>query len=419
LCGNPSKEWEALKMNIGLFSDTYTPQRNGVAVAITLYRKVMEQMGHKVYIFVPKFESSYKRKEKGVFECPSFGYSLEKGQRIGIPIFPLIPTIRSLNLDVIHVHSPFSMSFYAKVVAKNLKIPAICTHHTLFEYYLHYVPSMIRPSVEQTRKLMTYWTYLFDKVIAPTEKIRELLEEWGVPAQKLATIPTGIDTSSFREPVKWDIRKAFNIPPDEKILLFVGRIGKEKNIDFLLHAFRRLMDKRKDVHFVIIGEGEEKKPLERLAQELGLSDMVHFTGGKDRRDVIDAYNVADIFWFASYSETQGLVILESLTAGTPVVALGRLGVYELLKNSESGGIMLNELEEDAFIEAAQRLLNDPGEYDRRSQMGKQFVKKNFSLQHSVEEMLKLYQTAIREMEMKKEQTDTKKRKISLFTQSNS
>jgi glycosyltransferase involved in cell wall biosynthesis len=405
-------------MNIGFFSDTYTPQRNGVAIAITLYRKVMEQMGHKVYIFVPKFESSYKRKEKGVFECPSFGYSLEKGQRIGIPIFPMIPTIRSLNLDVIHVHSPFSMSFYAKVVAKNLKIPVICTHHTLFEYYLHYVPSMIRPSVEQTRKLMTYWTYLFDKVIAPTEKIRELLEEWGVPAHKLATIPTGIDTSSFSYPVKWDIRKIYNIPEDEKILLFVGRLGKEKNIDFLLRTFKHLLAKRTDVHFVIIGEGAEKEPLESLADELDITKRVYFTGGRDRKDVIDAYNVADIFWFASYSETQGLVILESLTAGTPVVALGRLGVYELLKRKESGGVMLDELDEEAFVDAVVRLLSDKEEYDERVMMGKKFVKKNFSLQHSVEEMLKLYKIAIKESETKKELTETKKKKISLFTQSN-
>lgn len=404
-------------MNIGFFSDTYTPQRNGVAIAITLYRKVMEQLGHKVYIFVPKFESSYKRTEKGVFECPSFGYSLEKGQRIGIPIVPLLPTIRSLNLDVIHVHSPFSMSFYGKVVAKSLKIPAICTHHTLFEYYLHYVPSMIRPSVEQTRKLMTYWAYLFDKVIAPTEKIRELLEEWGIPAHKLAAISTGIDTLSFQNPISWNIREVFKIPEEEKILLFVGRIGKEKNIDFLIKAFHKLLQNRRDVNFVIIGEGEEKEPLEKLAQNLGIADKVHFAGGRDRKDVIDAYNSADIFWFASFSETQGLVILESLTAGTPVVALGRLGVYELLKNTESGGIMLDELNEDSFIDSVQLLLNNKEEYDKRVEMGKKFVKQNFSLLHSVEQMLKLYKVAISELETKKEQDKTKKKKRSLFSQS--
>jgi len=277
---------------------------------------------------------------------------------------------------------------------------------------------MIRPSVEQTRKLMTYWTYLFDKVIAPTEKIRELLEEWGVPSHKLATIPTGIDTSSFSQPVKWNIRNIYSIPEDEKILLFVGRIGKEKNIDFLLRTFKKLLEKRRDVHFVIIGEGEEKGSLESLAEELQISDRVYFTGGRDRKDVIDSYNVADIFWFASFSETQGLVILESLTAGTPVVALGRLGVYELLKNKESGGIMLDELEEEAFINGVESLLDDKEEYEKRALMGKKFVKKNFSLQHSVEEMLKLYKIAIREMEIKKEQADTKKNKISLFTQSN-
>jgi glycosyltransferase involved in cell wall biosynthesis len=409
-------EWEVMiKMNIGFFSDTYIPQRNGVAVAITLYRQVMEDLGHKVYIFVPKFESSYKRQERGVFECPSFGYSLEKGQRIAIPIVPMLSTIKSLNLDIVHIHSPFSMSFFGKVVAKNLKIPAVCTQHTLYEYYLHYVPTLIRPSVDQTRKLMTYWTYLFDKVIAPTEKIHELLEEWGVSPEKLSTIPTGIDTTSFSKFAGWELKKELQIPEEEKVLLFVGRIAKEKNIDFLLKTFKTMLKKRQDINFVLVGEGEEKENLENLAKELGISNKVFFTGGKDRSYVIDAYNAADIFWFASFSETQGLVILESMTAGTPVVALGKLGVYDLLKNEDSGGIMLSELNEADFANSVFQLFENQEDYQRRSSMGLKFVEKNFSLQHSVEEMLRLYETSIAELEGKKKGLKSKKKKSSLFS----
>lgn len=400
-------------MNIGFFSDTYLPQRNGVAVALTLYRKVLEKAGHRVYLFVPKLQSGQRRNERGVFECPSFGYSLEKGQRIAVPVFPLINTIKALKLDVIHVHSPFSMSFYAKVVAKQLGIPAICTHHTNFEYYLHYVPPLIRPSVEQTRKLMTYWTYLFDKVVAPTEKIRELLKEWGVPEKKLKTIPTGIDMASFEKELKWDIRSEYAIDDDQKILLFAGRIGQEKNIDFLIRTFKKLLGKRNDLYFVIIGEGEEKENLEKLTEELDLTNRIIFTGGKDREYVIDAYKAADIFWFASFTETQGLVILESMAAGTPVVALGRLGVYELLKNGNAGGIMLDELNEEAFMTAVVGLLKDPEEYERLSHLGKTFVKKHYSLKHTIDEMVKLYIETIEEKSLSRPEKKKKRKKKAL------
>ena len=400
-------------MNIGFFSDTYLPQRNGVAVALTLYRKVLEKAGHRVYLFVPKLQSGQRRNERGVFECPSFGYSLEKGQRIAVPVFPLINTIKALKLDVIHVHSPFSMSFYAKVVAKQLGIPAICTHHTNFEYYLHYVPPLIRPSVEQTRKLMTYWTYLFDKVVAPTEKIRELLKEWGVPEKKLKTIPTGIDMASFETELKWDIRSEYAIDDDQKILLFAGRIGQEKNIDFLIRTFKKLLGKRNDLYFVIIGEGEEKENLEKLTEELDLTNRIIFTGGKDREYVIDAYKAADIFWFASFTETQGLVILESMAAGTPVVALGRLGVYELLKNGNAGGIMLDELNEEVFMTAVVDLLKDPEEYERLSHLGKTFVKKHYSLKHTIDEMVKLYVETIEEKSLSRPEKKKKRKKKAL------
>ncbi len=400
-------------MNIGFFSDTYLPQRNGVAVALTLYRKVLEKAGHRVYLFVPKLQSGQRRNERGVFECPSFGYSLEKGQRIAVPVFPLINTIKALKLDVIHVHSPFSMSFYAKVVAKQLGIPAICTHHTNFEYYLHYVPPLIRPSVEQTRKLMTYWTYLFDKVVAPTEKIRELLKEWGVPEKKLKTIPTGIDMASFEKELKWDIRSEYAIDDDQKILLFAGRIGQEKNIDFLIRTFKKLLGKRNDLYFVIIGEGEEKENLEKLTEELDLTNRIIFTGGKDREYVIDAYKAADIFWFASFTETQGLVILESMAAGTPVVALGRLGVYELLKNGNAGGIMLDELNEEVFMTAVVDLLKDPEEYERLSHLGKTFVKKHYSLKHTIDEMVKLYVETIEEKSLSRPEKKKKRKKKAL------
>ncbi|HQD62523.1 MAG TPA: glycosyltransferase [Defluviitoga sp.] len=382
-------------MNIGMFSDTYIPQKNGVATALKLYKDEMERLGHNVFLFVPKYDIKYSRQEKNVFEFPAVKFPFEKEQRVAIPFSWKMFKIKDLNLDIVHSHDPFSMGILAMSVSKSLKLKHIGTHHTMYEYYLHYLPPIMRPPVELTQKLIKNWCLKLDRVIAPTNNIKNTLIEYGVPSYHIEVIPTGIDISSFDKPITWDLRKEYpSIKEGDRILLFVGRLGKEKNIDFLIRVFSKVLLEEKNVKFVIIGGGPEKENLELLAEELKIKENVIFTDAQPRERVIDAYKQSDIFIFASYTETQGLVILEAMSAGKPVVALGKLGVYDILSQEDAGGIMIEELNEDDFVNEILRLLRDNILYENLAKKAKSFVQNHFSIEACVESILDLYKKEI-------------------------
>jgi 1,2-diacylglycerol 3-alpha-glucosyltransferase len=382
-------------MNIGMFSDTYIPQKNGVATALKLYKDEMEKLGHNVFLFVPKYDINYTREEKNVIEFPAVKFPFEKEQRVAIPFSWKVFKIKDLNLDIVHSHDPFSMGILAMSVSRLLNIKHFGTHHTMYEYYLHYLPPIMRPPVELTQKVVKNWCLKLDKVIAPTNNIKNTLIEYGVPSYHIEVIPTGIDISSFDNPITWDLRKEYpSIKEEDRILIFVGRLGKEKNIDFLIKVFSKVLAEEKNVKFVIIGGGPEKENLELLAQELKVKEHVIFTDAQPREKVIDAYKQSDIFIFASYTETQGLVVLEAMSAGTPVVALGKLGVYDLLSQEDAGGIMIKELNEDDFVNEILRLLRDNTLYEELSRKAKDFVKNNYSIETCVKNILDLYEREI-------------------------
>lgn len=381
-------------MNIGIFSDVYFPQKNGVSTAVKLYKEEMEKLGHNVYLFVPKYSNSYKRNEKNVFEFPAIKFLFEKEQRIALPISTDIFKIKDLDLDIIHSQDPFSMGIFAEFLSRLLKIKHVGTHHTMYEYYRNYLPLIIRPTLKQTQRMIRNWCLKLDKVISPTENIKELLVSYGVPDEHIIVIPTGIDISKFKKDIEWDLRNEYDILPEEKILLFVGRLGPEKNIDFLIKVFHKVAYEEKNTKLVIIGDGIERNKLEELVIDLNMHDKVIFTGGQPREKVLDAYKQSDLFIFASYTETQGLVVLESMAAGTPVVALGKMGVYDLLKHENAGGIMLTELNEDDFTHEILRVLRDNDLYKKLSQNAINFVKENYSIEVSVKRIIEVYKDVL-------------------------
>ncbi|MBM7558305.1 glycosyltransferase [Marinitoga litoralis] len=381
-------------MNIGIFSDVYFPQKNGVSTAVKLYKEEMEKLGHNVYLFVPKYSKDYKRTEKNIFEFPAIKFLFEKEQRIALPISTDIFKIKDLNLDIIHSQDPFSMGIFAEFMSKLLKIKHVGTHHTMYEYYRNYLPLIIRPTLKQTQRMIKNWCLKLDKVISPTNNIKDLLVSYGVPEEHVVVIPTGIDINKFNKPIEWDIRKEYDINPDEKIILFVGRLGPEKNIDFLIKVIHEVYHEEKNIKFVIVGDGVERDKLEDIVIDYDLHEKVIFTGGQPREKVLDAYKQADLFIFASYTETQGLVVLESMAAGTPVVALGKMGVYDLLNHENAGGIMIKELNENDFAHEILRVLRDKELYKNLSENAINFVKENYSIEVSVKKILEVYENLL-------------------------
>ncbi|MDK2885906.1 MAG: 1,2-diacylglycerol 3-alpha-glucosyltransferase [Thermosipho sp. (in: thermotogales)] len=377
-------------MNIGIFSDVYFPQKNGVSTAVKLYKEEMEKLGHNVYLFVPKYSSNYRRNEKNVFEFPAIKFLFEKEQRIAIPISTDIFKIKDLNLDIIHSQDPFSMGLFAEFLSKVLKIKHVGTHHTMYEYYRNYLPLIIRPTLKQTQKMIKKWCLKLDKVIAPTKNIKDLLVSYGVPEEHIVVIPTGIDIKKFNKEIEWNIREEYGIDPEDKVILFVGRLGPEKNIDFLIRVFHKVNHFMPNTKFLIIGDGIERDKLEELVLDLQIQEDVIFSGGQPRERVIDAYKQSDLFVFSSYTETQGLVILESMAAGTPVVALGKMGVHDILNHENAGGVMIKELNEDDFVEAILKVLNDQELYEKLSKNAVNFIKENYSIEVSVRKIIDVY-----------------------------
>ncbi|MCX7750417.1 MAG: glycosyltransferase [Candidatus Bipolaricaulota bacterium] len=206
-------------------------------------------------------------------------------------------------------------------------------------------------------------------------------------------LPFGVDVELYTRPPTWDLRQALGLPPEAEVLLYVGRLGWEKNVEFLLRSFRLLADRRPGAHLVLIGDGPHRPVLEGLARSLALGDRIHFLGQLPWERLVDPYRQATLFVFASKTETQGLVVAEAMAGGTPPVALNAFGVRDLVISGETG--LLVDGDEQAFAEACLELLADPG---RRRAMGQraQAWALAHSAQASAARLMEIYASLLRE-----------------------
>ncbi|GBF34949.1 glycosyl transferase group 1 [Desulfocucumis palustris] len=341
-------------MKIGIFTDSYLPYTSGVVKSIEVFTRELTDMGHDVYIFAPSYPKCAK--ENRVFRFASLPAPTNPGYTLAIPFsIRLKPVIRNLKLDIIHVHSPFLLGRLGAKYAKRLGIPLVFTFHTLYDQYVHYVPLGQEITREITRRLCRDFCNGCDMVITPTGIIAKHLEELGVNA-RVETIPTGIEVEKFINSNPGWLRQKYNIDREKKILLFVGRLGVEKNIHFLLEAFKEIHHRSADSCLVLVGGGPEEEKLKKQAKVSGLTEKIIFTGKMPWQDVVNCYVGADIFVFASVTETQGLVIGEAKAAGLPVVAVKAFGVSEMVEDGKDG--FLTGEDRDEFVEKIALLLKD-------------------------------------------------------------
>lgn len=330
-------------MKIGIFTDSFRPYKSGVVRSIESFSNQLTSLGHDVYVFGPHYPNC--EKEERVFRFISIPAPTQPDFSLAIPFSPKLgKTIVELGLEIIHVQSPFLLGRLGMKYAKKYKIPLVFTYHTLYDQYVHYVPFAKSISKKLMQKMCADFSNQCDLVIAPTSIVEDYIKRSGVKT-KVINISTGIDIEEFYETDPHWLRSVFNFRPDQKILLHVGRMGKEKNIPFLLHSFKEILKEEPEVGLVIVGGGTEEKYLQTLAEELEIDDFVFFTGILPRKQVIDAYAGADIFVFASLTETQGLVLCEAKAAGLPVVAINAFGASEMVENHVDGFLTKSSLEE--------------------------------------------------------------------------
>ncbi len=354
-------------MNIGIFTDTFEPQINGVVTSIKTSIEFLEE-NHTVYVFCPNVKPKIKSSEK-VWRFPSVVYPFQKEYRLVFPFNKRLSKIKDLNLDILHIHTPFTMGFIGLRIGKKLNIPVIHTYHTYFEKYLHYFPILPETWVyKYAKKESERFCNSCDKIIVPTNEMKELLETYDI-TKELVTIPSGINCYQ-PSPEELQQFKQKHMNQSELNCLFVGRVGLEKNIHFLIDAFKTIKKSINTVHLTIVGDGPERKNIETKIAELGLSSDVTFTGYLNKKEVFCAYNIADLMLFPSITETQGLTAVESIMSGTPVIGINKMGIKNVISNGVSGVLTNEDINE--YSEAVINLLSNNKKRAELSKTSKEY-----------------------------------------------
>jgi len=352
------------KLNIGLFTDTYFPQINGVATSVHILEKELTSMGHNVYIFTTTNPKTQRK--HNVFRMPSMPFVFLPTHRVGLFYPPqVLLKIRKLKLDIVHTHSEFSLGIFGKVVSEVAKIPQIHTYHTLWEDYVHYVAGGHIITAKMARRYSKYFCNMARAVIAPTDKARNALLSYDVK-RPIRVIPTGIDFAPFapsgfcpNEIAK--LRKSLGIMPNDKVLLMLGRVAKEKSMDVIVRQMPEIIKCVPNAKLVVVGDGPARAELQALAKSLGMAERTIFTGSRPWSEIGKYYQLGDVFVSASTSETQGLTYVEAMAAGVPVVAKYDKSIAELVRHGETGYTFVNDSD---LPDIAARVLNDSTEARR-------------------------------------------------------
>ncbi|MFN3477207.1 MAG: glycosyltransferase [Candidatus Methylomirabilales bacterium] len=376
-------------MNIGIFTCNFSPLVNGLSVSISRYAEYFRRFGHQVFIFAPRY-SGHREREPGVFRLPSLRVPTHRRYTLPLPISPrLNKVIQDLELDILHAQHPFLLGPWALNLARRLGLPLVFTYHTLYEHYAHYVPLLQPLAAKLALKKAVEFANQADLVIAPTWWVRRLLLNLGIHVP-IEVVPTGVELpEEIEDPVS--LRAHLNLEPEARVLLYLGRLAKEKNLVLLLHAFHLITKALPQALLLLVGEGDAREELETLAQELGLERSVRFVGLIPHGRVWSFYRLAQAFLFPSITEAQGLVILEAMAVGVPVVAIKDTAAEDFIEDGQDGFLVEEAVE--AFAEAVIRLLGDEG---LRSAMGQRAQRKagRFTAKASAERMLELYQKLV-------------------------
>jgi glycosyltransferase involved in cell wall biosynthesis len=350
-------------VRIGLFTNNYLPFCGGVTVSVETLRRGLEGRGHEVWIYAPRFPGT-REDDPSVVRFPSIPAATYPEFALAVPWSPRIGRqVRDLDLDVFHAHHPFLLGPAARRLARRVDRPLVFTYHTRYEKYAHYVP-LTRPLVEAAAlHLSTRFAARADAVIAPSVLIRDQLGARGVTAP-IAVVPTGVDLGRFRPSERIAARHALGLAGGGPLVLYVGRLDREKSVDRVLLAFDRVAGTLGGARLWVVGQGKEAEPLRQRAAGLGAGDRVHFAGVRAHESLATWYQAADLFLFASETETQGLVLAEAAACGLPAVAVSAPGCDEVVRDGETG--ILTKSDPAALAEAAIGLLLDG---DRRRAMG--------------------------------------------------
>jgi 1,2-diacylglycerol 3-alpha-glucosyltransferase len=335
---------------------------NGVSTSIKTFREDILSLGHQCTLVAPEYPQGAEEPDDGdIVRIPSWRVPFDPEDRLLVwpRLMAWASTLSPGEFDVIHVQTPFTAHYAGAKLARRLGAPLVETYHTYFEHYLHhYVPALPSTITKGfARRLTVSQCHSAEHIISPSPQMADALREYGVRSP-ITILPTGIPTSAFIKGDRARFRMSHKIPEDQPVALFVGRIAHEKNIDFLLRMAVELRRRMPHVLMLVAGEGPAARHVQEIIGSLGLNNNVRMLGNMDRGQTLrDCYRAADAFVFASRTETQGLVLLEAMAQGTPVVSTAIMGTAHVLAGMQ-GAIVAPE-EEREFARLTADLLSAP------------------------------------------------------------
>ncbi|MFO7984100.1 MAG: glycosyltransferase [Desulfuromonadales bacterium] len=349
-------------LRVVMCTNNFLPFVGGVPISVERLRQGLKTIGHEVMVVAPAYPGTPSGSDTpDILRLPALPL-FKKGDFPVVNIFSwrFYRRVKAFRPDVVHLHHPFWLGSAGLWIARRLKIPAVYTYHTRLEHYAHFVPlpgALFRNLIAHA--LVRHFANRCDAVVVPTESAGEYMRMIGV-RRPIHVQPTGIDykrlTRVDHEAVG-NLRERLGIG-DEKILVSVSRLSKEKNLDFLIDAVHRLRGQTSvPFKLLIIGEGPQSGHLRQRIEGLELEEHVVLVGAVAAGEMASYYHLADLFVFASRSETQGMVVLEAMAAGLPVVAVRSSGIDDLVENGFNG--YKTRQDHGQWTEAVEKILAQP------------------------------------------------------------
>ncbi|NBX44173.1 MAG: glycosyltransferase family 4 protein [Gammaproteobacteria bacterium] len=383
-------------MRILMLSDVFFPRVNGVSTSIQTYRTDLLALGHECLLVAPEYPGAdHSSDVEPMQRIPSRQVPRDPEDRLfkWRALMDWADRLQPEDVDVVHIQTPFVAHYAGVKIARRLGAPVVETYHTYFEHYLHhYVPALPTSLMQyMARRFTVSQCHDVQAVISPSRQMADALRAYGVRTP-IEVLPTGLPPGCFAHGNGSRFRADHGIAAQRPMALFVGRVAHEKNIDFLIRMLEALRVRVPDVLLVIAGEGPAQSHIRQLVAEAGLSEHVKFMGYMDRATtLLDCYRAADVFVFASRTETQGLVLLEALAQGTPVVSTAVMGTMDVLQGVQ-GGIVVPE-DVDLFADATARVLRDPALRETLSAHAREDAAR-WSSKVMAERLLRLYEGVI-------------------------
>ena len=388
-------------MRIGIFTDSYTPFINGVTTSVLMLKKGLEKKGHTVYVVTVNAEKhDYSTEENGkVLRLPSIPIGLYDYRLSGIYPIKAINQIKKWNLDVIHCQTEFGVGTFARIISKQYNIPLVHTYHTMYEDYVHYITKGYFN--RSSKKILEYLTLFYcDKTISelvvPTKKAYELFKQKYRVDRNVYIVPTGIEVERFypENNPKLNVqakRKELNFQKDDFIIIFVGRVASEKNIELLLTAMPSIVNKCPKAKLLVVGDGPELEKYQKYTKSHKLENCITFAGKVPWDKVPEYYLISNVFTTASQTETQGLTVIEAMASSLPAICIDDESFRNTVMDDVNGKLFKNR---QGYKKAIIDLYHDRDKLRRLSNQARISASSHES-KYFVNSILEVYKIAIK------------------------